>query len=115
MRLVLVIDVDSLGCFIWKSFKKDWKGFDLSIVTTSPNVKYLANLKDGSQVEVQRPALLPEPKFLESLMEPIVTAEILTPVDYIGNVMKICEEKEGNTNPLNIYLNQKCNLYMNYL
>ena len=69
--------------------------FDLSIVTTSPNVKYLANLKDGSKVEVQRPALLPEPKFLESLMEPIVTAEILTPVDYIGNVMKICEEKRG--------------------
>jgi len=69
--------------------------FDLSIVTTSPNVKYLANLKDGSQVEVQRPALLPQPKFLESLMEPIVTAEILTPVDYIGNVMKICEEKRG--------------------
>ena len=69
--------------------------FDLSIVTTSPNVKYLANLKDGSQVEVQRPALLPEPKFLESLMEPIDTAEILTPVDYIGNVMKICEEKRG--------------------
>ena len=69
--------------------------FDLSIVTTSPNVKYLANLKDGSQVEVQRPALIPEPKFLESLMEPIVTAEILTPVDYIGNVMKICEEKRG--------------------
>ena len=69
--------------------------FDLSIVTTSPNVKYLANLKDGSQVEVQRPALLPEPKFLESLMEPIVTAEILTPVDYIGHVMKICEEKRG--------------------
>ena len=69
--------------------------FDLSIVTTSPNVKYLANLKDGSQVEVQRPALLPEPKYLESLMEPIVTAEILTPVDYIGNVMKICEEKRG--------------------
>ncbi len=69
--------------------------FDLSIVTTSPNVKYLANLKDGSQVEVQRPALLPEPKFLESLMEPIVSAEILTPVEYIGNVMKICEEKRG--------------------
>ena len=69
--------------------------FDLSIVTTSPNLKYLANLKDGSQIEVQRPALLPEPKFLESIMEPIVTAEILTPVDYIGNVMKICEEKRG--------------------
>jgi GTP-binding protein LepA len=69
--------------------------FNLSIVTTSPNVKYLANLKDGSQVEVQRPALLPDPKFLDSLMEPIVTAEILTPVDYIGNVMKICEEKRG--------------------
>ncbi len=69
--------------------------FNLSIVTTSPNVKYLANLKDGSQVEVQRPALLPEPKYLESLMEPIVTAEILTPVNYIGNVMKICEEKRG--------------------
>ena len=69
--------------------------FNLSIVTTSPNVKYLANLKDGSQEEIQRPALLPDPKFLDSLMEPIVTAEILTPVDYIGNVMKICEEKRG--------------------
>ena len=69
--------------------------FNLSIVTTSPNVKYLANLKDGSQIEVQRPALLPEPKILDSIMEPIVTAEILTPVDYIGNVMKICQEKRG--------------------
>ncbi len=69
--------------------------FNLSIVTTSPNVKYLANLKDGTQEEVQRPALLPDPKFLDSLMEPIVTAEILTPVNYIGNVMKICEEKRG--------------------
>ena len=69
--------------------------FNLSIVTTSPNVKYLANLRDGSQIEVQRPALLPEPKILESIMEPIVTAEILTPVDYIGNIMKICQEKRG--------------------
>ena len=69
--------------------------FSLSIVTTPPNVKYLANLKDGSQVEVQRPALLPEPKFLESLMEPIVRAEILTPVEYIGNVMKLCQDKRG--------------------
>lgn len=69
--------------------------FGLSIVTTPPNVKYLANLKDGSQVEVQRPALLPEPKFLESLMEPIVRAEILTPVEYIGNVMKLCQDKRG--------------------
>ncbi len=42
--------------------------FDLSIVTTSPNVKYLANLKDGSQIEVQRPALLPEPKVLDSII-----------------------------------------------
>ena len=69
--------------------------FGLSIVTTPPSVKYLANLKDGSQVEVQRPALLPEPKFLESLMEPIVRAEILTPVEYIGNVMKLCQDKRG--------------------
>ncbi len=67
--------------------------FNLSIVTTSPNVKYLANLKDKTQVEVHRPALLPSPKILESILEPIVMAEILTPAEYIGNVMKICQDR----------------------
>ena len=69
--------------------------FNLSIVTTSPNVKYLANLKDKTQVEVHRPALLPAPKILESILEPIVMAEILTPAEYIGNVMKICQDRRG--------------------
>ncbi len=69
--------------------------FNLSIVTTSPNVKYLANLKDKTQVEVHRPALLPPPKILESILEPIVMAEILTPSEYIGNVMKICQDRRG--------------------
>ena len=69
--------------------------FNLSIVTTSPNVKYLANLKDKTQVEVHRPALLPSPKILESILEPIVMAEILTPAEYIGNVMKICQDRRG--------------------
>ena len=69
--------------------------FNLSIVTTSPNVKYLANLKDKTQVEVHRPALLPPPKILESILEPIVMAEILTPAEYIGNVMKICQDRRG--------------------
>ena len=70
--------------------------FDLSIVTTSPNVKYLANLKDKTQVEVHRPALLPSPKILEDILEPIVTAEILTPTEYIGNMMKICQDRRGH-------------------
>ena len=69
--------------------------FNLSIVTTSPNVQYLANLKDKTQVEVHRPALLPPPKILESILEPIVVAEILTPAEYIGNVMKICQDRRG--------------------
>ena len=69
--------------------------FNLSIVTTSPKVKYLANLKDKTQVEVHRPALLPPPKILESILEPIVMAEILTPAEYIGNVMKICQDRRG--------------------
>ncbi len=69
--------------------------FNLSIVTTSPNVQYLANLKDKTKVEVHRPALLPPPKILESILEPIVVAEILTPAEYIGNVMKICQDRRG--------------------
>ncbi|MEC7822134.1 MAG: translation elongation factor 4 [Candidatus Neomarinimicrobiota bacterium] len=84
--------------------------FNLSIVTTSPNVKYLANLKDKTQVEVHRPALLPPPKVLESISEPIVVAEILTPAEYIGNVMKICQDRRGKYKSTSYLSNSKVQL-----
>ena len=84
--------------------------FNLSIVTTSPNVKYLANLKDKTQVEVHRPALLPPPKILESILEPIVMAEILTPSEYIGNVMKICQDRRGKYKSTSYLSNSKVQL-----
>ena len=84
--------------------------FNLSIVTTSPNVKYLANLKDKTQVEVHRPALLPAPKILESILEPIVMAEILTPSEYIGNVMKICQDRRGKYKSTSYLSNSKVQL-----
>ena len=84
--------------------------FNLSIVTTSPNVKYLANLKDKTQVEVHRPALLPQPKILESILEPIVIAEILTPAEYIGNVMKICQDRRGKYKSTSYLSNSKVQL-----
>jgi len=69
--------------------------FDLTLVTTTPNVKYNLNLRDGSEMEVDTPANMPPSGEIETINEPYVSAEIVTPKEYIGALMKLCQAKRG--------------------
>ncbi|MBX3699988.1 MAG: translation elongation factor 4 [Dokdonella sp.] len=69
--------------------------YDLDLVTTAPTVVYEILLTDGKLLSLDNPAKLPPTQNVEEIREPIIVANILTPPDYIGNVIKLCEEKRG--------------------
>ena len=77
--------------------------FDLSLVTTTPNVRYKVELKNGDIVDVDTPAKMPRTGEIQSILEPHVSAEIITPKEFIGGIMTLCQKKRGsyiNTNYL---------------
>jgi GTP-binding protein LepA len=69
--------------------------FDLSLIATAPSVEYRAHLTDGSIVEVHNPSEMPEPQKLESIEEPLLQATILTPTEYTGTLMDLCQSRRG--------------------
>lgn len=69
--------------------------FAIDLITTQPNVKFKVNLRDGSYIMVDKPSDLPEPGEVDHIDEPYVTAEVLTPPEYIGNLMKLIIDKRG--------------------
>ena len=69
--------------------------FNLSLVTTTPNVRYRVVKKDGTTVEVDTPAKMPLSGEIQAILEPHVEAEIITPKEYIGNIMTLCQKKRG--------------------
>ncbi|MDP6170294.1 MAG: translation elongation factor 4, partial [Candidatus Marinimicrobia bacterium] len=69
--------------------------FDLDLVTTTPNVIYQIKTKDDKVLNVDTPAKMPEIGDIESILEPIVSSEILTPKEYIGSIMTLCQKKRG--------------------
>ena len=77
--------------------------FEVNLVTTTPNARYLIVNKDGTEIEVDTPAKMPKSSYIENIKEPYMSCEIVTPTDYIGNIMKLCQGKRGiykNTNYL---------------
>ena len=69
--------------------------FDMDLVTTTPNVVYQVLLRSGEKVQVDTPAKMPPIGDIEAILEPIVSAEILTPKKYIGSIMTLCQKKRG--------------------
>ena len=71
--------------------------FDMSVITTVPNVSYHAYTKKNSDeiVLVNNPTDLPDPSILDHVEEPFIKASIITKADYVGNVMSLCIEKRG--------------------
>ncbi len=69
--------------------------FDLSIVFTSPSVRYHVTLKNGEKVEIDNPLQYPDPMKVEYAEEPYIQAEVITPITYVGNIMNLCMEKRG--------------------
>ena len=75
--------------------------FDLSLITTSPSVIYKVYKTDGTMVEIYNPADLPPADEISRIEEPFVQAEILTPKEFVGNIMEICQNRRG------IYIDMK--------
>ena len=69
--------------------------FNLDLIATAPSVVYHAYLTDRTMVEVDNPAKLPNMQVLEHIEEPYVKASIMTPQDYIGAIMELCQHKRG--------------------
>lgn len=70
--------------------------FDLSLITTSPSVIYRVHKTDGEVIELYNPSDLPPQTEISYIEEPMVSAEILTPKDYVGNIMEICQNRRGS-------------------
>jgi len=69
--------------------------YDLDLITTAPTVVYEVAKTDGTVINMDNPAKLPPPQQIAEIREPIIVANILTPAEYVGNVIKLCEEKRG--------------------
>ncbi|MBQ3414275.1 MAG: translation elongation factor 4 [Clostridia bacterium] len=75
--------------------------FDLGLITTAPSVIYKVHKTTGEVLEIYNPSDLPTPQEISYIEEPYVTASILTPKDYVGNIMEICQNRRG------IYIDMK--------
>ena len=75
--------------------------FDLSLITTSPSVIYKVHKTSGEIVELYNPSDMPSPNEIDYMEEPMVQAEIITPKDYVGGIMEICQNRRG------IYIDMK--------
>ena len=69
--------------------------FNLDLVTTAPGVIYRVHKTNGEMVEVTNPSNLPDPSEIDYMEEPYVSAEIMVTSDYVGAIMKLCQERRG--------------------
>jgi GTP-binding protein LepA len=80
--------------------------FNLDLIATAPSVIYKVYLTDGSMVEVQNPSELPEVQKIDHIEEPYVKATVITPSEYLGNIMNLLISKRGIQNKMT-YLNEE--------
>jgi GTP-binding protein LepA len=69
--------------------------YGMSLITTAPTVVYQVALRDGTVMEIENPSRLPDVSQIAEIREPMITASILVPGDYVGPVMTLCTEKRG--------------------
>ena len=69
--------------------------FDLDLITTTPSVRYKIHLSDSTEINVDNPSELPPLSRISSIEEPIIEATILTRPDFVGGLLKLCEERRG--------------------
>ena len=69
--------------------------FDMDVITTVPNVSYIAHTTRGEVIEVHNPSGLPEQTHIDYIEEPYITAQVISKAEYVGSVMNLCIEKRG--------------------
>jgi len=75
--------------------------FDLDLIATAPSVVYKVHMNDGETKELHNPADLPDPVYIREIEEPWIKATILTPDDYLGGIIKLCQDRRGIQKELN--------------
>ena len=69
--------------------------FNMDLVTTAPGVLYRVTRTDGEVIEIDSPAKLPETGHIDKIEEPVITATILTPAEFVGAILQLCQDKRG--------------------
>jgi GTP-binding protein LepA len=69
--------------------------FDINLLTTTPGVVYKVHMNKGEVIELQNPSSLPEPTLIKYIEEPWIKATIITPDQYLGAIIKVCQDKRG--------------------
>jgi GTP-binding protein LepA len=69
--------------------------FDINLLTTTPGVVYKVHMNKGEVIELQNPSSLPEPTLINFIEEPWIKATIITPDEYLGPIIKVCQDKRG--------------------
>jgi GTP-binding protein LepA len=72
-----------------------YREFNQAIITTLPNVEYIVHKRNGEELKIDNPALMPPVGDIEFIEEPYVKAQIVTPSEYVGNIMKLATDKRG--------------------
>ncbi|SDQ21999.1 GTP-binding protein LepA [Pseudoxanthomonas sp. CF125] len=75
--------------------------YDLNLISTAPTVVYEVLKTDGTILSLDNPSKLPQTNLIDEIREPIIRANVLTPPDYVGNVITLCEEKRGRQISIN--------------
>jgi len=75
--------------------------YGLNLITTTPGVVYKIKKNDGEEMNLQNPANMPEPNYIKSIKEPWIKTTIISPDEYLGSILKLCEEKRGIQKNLN--------------
>jgi len=74
--------------------------FNLDLIATAPSVIYKIKTTDGRELEIHNPVDMPEPNHIEEMQEPWIEATILTPDEYLGSVLKLCQDRRGTQKEL---------------
>ncbi len=69
--------------------------FDINLLTTTPGVVYKVHLNKGNVIELQNPSSLPDPTHIKYIEEPWIRSTIITPDEYLGSIIKLCQDKRG--------------------
>ena len=85
--------------------------FNMNMITTSPNVSYKVDMRNGDNIAVENPSEMPISGDIETIWEPYIRAEIITPAEYIGTIMKLCISRRGTYEATNYLTPSKVQLH----
>jgi GTP-binding protein LepA len=84
--------------------------YDLSLMATMPSVGFEVEMNNGTVIQVHNPSDFPDPNGIKEIREPYIRASILTPKEYVGTIMELCQEKRGQTGGMSFLSENRVNM-----